>query len=433
MPTGRTLYTVDGEVVQIEEFGGDHTHSTAKRVDLYLEDRWRLNSRVTLEPGIRLELNRGSVPGVSGNYSTSPMAPRFGVAWDVTGAQSTVIRAHYGRYHDPLYGSVYQYTQPHAHSPHIFFQIVDGEPVELFRYIEELPLPAPSALKQSHVDQVVAGVERALNATTTFQVQYIGRRFGNFIGWIDLRLSDWMPVQAQDPGPDGRPGTADDGGPITAYQDYSGGFDISGRSLQLANPGGAYRNYNALQFIATRRFERGWQYQVSYTWSRSRGTIGNEYSTNATSWSTNPNGYGANPNNKYAPPAPPMFDYSEFKALGSYRAPWLGGMTTAAVFRWHSGTHWTRIVQVVGPPAFLRVPAEPVGNRVTPSVGALDLRFEKTFRILRSSTVGLYADLFNATNVGRALTYNQLSGPAFGQVWRWTDPRTGRIGLRYSF
>jgi len=314
----------------------------------------------------------------------------------------------------------------------VFYQIVDGQPVEAFRYIEEYPLPAPSALKQSPVDQFVAGVERSLNANTTFQVQYIGRRFGHFVGWIDQRLSDWTPVQVKDPGPDGVPGTADDGGTFTVYQVYGQGTDLSDRALELGNPDNAYRSYNALQFIADRRFARNWQYQISYTWSRSRGTIGNEYNSNATFFSTNPFGYGADPSKKTAPPAPPVYDYSEFKALGSYRAPWLGGFTTAAAFRWHSGTHWTRIA-VVQSPAFISFPAEPLNSRLTPSVGALDLRVEKTFSFVHAQTFGLYVDLFNLTNVGRALAYNPNSGRNFGLVRDWTTPRTGRLGVRYTF
>ena len=111
------------------------------------------------------------------------------------------------------------------------------------------------------------------------QAQYIGRRFGNFIGWIDQRLADWTPYQVNDPGEDGIPGTADDGGVFTVYQSYGTGVDVSDRALVLGNPDGAYRRYDALQLIGTRRFADNWQYQVSYTWSRS---IGHRSATNTT-------------------------------------------------------------------------------------------------------------------------------------------------------
>lgn len=430
-PTGRSLYTQDGKVVMYEDWAGDHSAATARRAVIYAQDRWVLHNRVTLEPGVRFEHNRGSVPGVPNDFGTDAVALRLGAAWDITGTQSTVVRGHYGRYHDPLYGGVYTYTQPNAHSPHIFYQIVDGQPQELFRYVEEVNLPGPSSLKASHVDQWVAGVERAVGPNTTVQAQYIGRRFGNFIAWVDRRLTDWIPYQVRDPGIDGVPGTADDGGLVTVYQSYYNGPDISGRALELGNPEGAYRRYDAIQLIGTRRFANNWQYQISYTWSRSTGTIGNQYHTNALYSSTNPGGYGANPAARLAPPAPPLYDYSEFKALGSYRAPWFGGFTVGGVFRWHSGTHWQRDARVTTP-IFAGFPAEPIGSRRTPSLGGLDLRVEKTIRI-QGGSLGLYVDAFNVTNLGRATGYTALSGPNFGDVWGWTDPRTMRLGVRYSF
>ncbi len=432
VPTGRRLYTLSGDVAMYEDWAGDHPQATARRAAIYTQDRWAVHDRLTLEPGLRFEHNRGSVPGVPEAFGTDAVALRFGLAWDLTGTQSTVVRAHYGRYHDPLYGGVYAYTQPDAHSQHTFYQVVDGQPVELFHYVEEVNLPGPSSLEASHVDQVVAGVERTVGPNTTVQVQYIGRRFGNFIGWIDRRLDDWIPYDVQDPGEDGVPGTADDGGTVTVYQSYSNAADVSDRALELGNPDGAYRRYDALQVIGTRRFAAGWQYQVSYTWSRSSGNAGNEYHTNATGSSMNPGGYGANPNARLAPPAPPVYDYSEFKALGSYRPPWLGGFTVGGVFRWHSGTNWNRIAQVQTP-IVATFPAEPVGARRTPSLATLDLRVEKTFSLQKGTTLGLYVDGFNLTNQGRATSFNPMSGPSFGQVRGWTDPRSMRVGLRCSF
>lgn len=431
-PTGRLLYTQDGIVVIYEDWAGDHTQATARRAVFFVQDRWAVHDRVRLEPGVRFEHNRGSVPGAADAFGTDALALRLGVAWDVTGRQGTVVRGHYGRYHDPLYGNVYAYTQPNAHSPHIFYQIVEGQPQELFRYIEEVNLPGPSSLKASHVDQWVAGVERATGPNTTVQAQYIGRRFGNFIGWIDQRLDDWTPYQVNDPGEDGIPGTADDGRVFTAYQSYGTGVDVSDRALVLGNPDGAYRRYDALQLIGTRRFADNWQYQVSYTWSRSSGTVGNENHTNATSFSMNPYGYGGSPANHLAPPGPPLYDYSEFKALGSYRAPWLGGFTTSGVFRWHNGIHWTRVARVTTP-IFTTFAAEPIGSRRTPSLGGLDLRLEKTLRLRRGATLGFYVDGFNVTNLGRATGFNAMSGPNFGEVGGWTDPRSMRLGVRYSF
>jgi hypothetical protein len=428
IPGGRRLYTVNGVLEAYEDWAGDRFESTSRRMAAYMQDRWEVHPRVTVEPGLRVEVNRGSVPGIAASFGTTAVAPRVGVAWDITGRQTMVMRAHYGRYHDPLYTIIYGYAQPDAATRHTYY---DRFGQELFSYIEAVNLPGPSGLKASHVDQWVIGVEGALGAHATVQAQYIGRHFGNFIGWIDVRIDDWTSHLVRDPGPDGLPGTSDDGDTFTVYQAYGNGIDLSERALQLGNPDGASRHYDAVQVVARRRFVDGWQYEVSYTWSHSAGTVGNEYRTNATSFDTNPGGVGANPAKRNAPPQKPRYDYSEFKVLGSYRPQVLGGLTVAGVFRWHSGTNWNRVARVNVPVAAV-FPVEPVGARRTPNLGGLDLRLEKTFRI-QGGIAGLYVDAFNVTNLGRATSYEALSGPNFGDVTGWTEPRTMRLGIRYSF
>jgi hypothetical protein len=128
-----------------------------------------------------------------------------------------------------------------------------------------------------------------------------------------------------------------------------------------------------------------------------------------------------------------QFDYSELKLLGSYHAGWLHGIQTGAVYRWHTGTRWHRLAAVLVP-AFAYLPAETPNSRRTPSTGTLDLRVEKTLP-LRSpaKTLGVYVEALNATNVGRALGYVRVSSPQFGQPTSWTDPRTMRIGPRFTY
>ncbi len=433
IPAGRGIWVLDGDIVQVEEWAGDRVRTTGGRVSLYAQDRWSIGDRLTVEPGLRVEWHRGSVPGQGTVFETTPIAPRIGAAWDVTGRQTTVLRAHYGRYHDQQFGNLYAFTDPTGHSPHTILAPVDGTLVPLFSYSEQVHAAKPGSLRQSHVDQFVAGVERALGANTTVQAQYIGRRVGNLIGFIDDRIDEMMPYDFQDPGPDGRLGTADDGGTVVVYKPYASLVDTAGMALRLGNPVDAYRRYDALQLIATRRFAARWQYQVSYTWSRSVGTVGNEYHTNAGYGSLSPLGsVGSDLNAARAGETRSTFDYSEFKAFGSYRAPWLGGFTVGGVFRWHDGARWGRMAFAAQPfPTTFR--PEPAGSRRAPSVGGLDLRVEKTIRLPRSATVGLYVDVFNATNVGRALSYVGFSGPRFGRVTAWTDPRTARLGVRVGW
>ena len=66
-------------------------------------------------------------------------------------------------------------------------------------------------------------------------------------------------------------------------------------------------------------------------------------------------------------------------------------------------------------------------------LGSLDLRVEKAFPFSSRGRLSAYIDVFNATNVGRPTDFIPLSGPSFGTVWGWTDPRTARAGVRIEF
>jgi hypothetical protein len=217
------------------------------------------------------------------------------------------------------------------------------------------------------------------------------------------------------------------------YRSYGSDFDSSGRDLMLSNPSNAFRRYDGVQLIATRRFAGRWQGQMSYSWSRSSGTVGNEYHTNATYWSLSPLGsVGADKNLAVRSPGQPKYDYSEFKAIGSCRFSRLGGLTAGGAFRWHNGVRWHRSVAMWDPfPLYFA--AEPAGSRRTPSLGSLDLRVDKQVPIPPAGTLAVYVDVFNVTNVGRPTDYNPTSGPFFGRVGGWTDPRTARLGVRFEF
>lgn len=424
VPTNRTLTIAHGQIVGVQEWAGDYLRSTTDRFGVFVQDRWALARRVTLEPGLRVDRNRGSLPSQPGVIVTTGVALRIGVAWDITGRQRSVVRAHYGRYFDPLFGNIFEGFDPTAYSPRISYAVTPDGLVETDRSTPDAPVAIARHLKQPSVNQWVLGTERSLGTHTIVSVQYVRRRFGDFIGYLDRNgASAYSPYTVVDPGPDDVLGTADDGGPIVIYR------RVSGADLIISNPTNAHRRYNGVQLILTRRFARRWQSQVSWAWSRSAGTVDNLYHTNAAYWSLSPGGVGTNP---YAKSGRPTFDFSEFKANGSYRAPWLGGFTTGAVFRWHNGVRWSRAV-VMFNPFFTVYSPEPPGTRGAPWIGALDVRVEKALQLPGSVRIGAYVDVFNVTNVGRAISFVPISGSRFGLPGTWTDPRTARTGLRVEF
>jgi hypothetical protein len=439
-PGGRVDTLFDGVLQWTTLTSGSLTRTRNTRTTLFLQDRWRVHDRLTLEPGLRLERYLGAVPDRGIVFRTGLFGPRVGAAWDVTGDHHTVARAHYGRYYDMPFSYIYSFQDRAAISTRInMVEVTPGVFEELSRESDGVPaFSIDPHLRQSHVDQWVTGVERQLARDVAVETRYVHRRFGNFIGYVDKRLDDWTPYQVTDPGADGRAGTADDGGPLTGYVPYWWP-DNTQWDLAISNPEGAFRRYDALQFLARKRESHGWEGQASYTWSHSVGTVAGTAGNNATLTNLSPYGFGGAPGGATSfrdqGTTRSRFDYSELKLFGWYHARWLSGATAGFVYRWHTGIRWHRTASVQSPLGDVDViVAEPPFSRRTPSIAQLDVRLEKTFHLTSSvRRVGMYLDALNATNVGQALGYVPRSGPRFGQPSAWTDPRTIRLGVRYAF
>jgi hypothetical protein len=430
--SGGLVYTAETGVLQtVEYWAGQHNLYTNRRMTLFAQDRWLAADRLTFELGLRVDRNAGSVPAFGSVVSTVPIAPRLGVAWDVAGDHRTVVRGHYGRYHDALFSSLYSYKDVSAFSPKTRYQIVNGQPADII--LRETPpkdVTIPGDVRQPHVDQWTVGAEREMTRDTAMEVQYIRRNFGSFIGYVDPQLTRYPLVPVRDPGPDGNLGTADDGGVFQVAQVLN--FDA--RSWLLTNPDNAWRHYDAVQLIARKRESRNWQMQASYTWSSSRGTVDNIDHTNLAQGTLSPlGGVGGNPNVANQPTGEPTFAFHDAKLLGSWRAARWGGFVVSGVARWQSGVRWNRIF-FSGLAGYPLINAEPTGSHVAPSISTLDLRLEKTVRLPgNQARLGVMVDVFNAFNAAAPLAWSGFSGSLYNLPNTLIDPRSIRAGLRVTF
>lgn len=400
------------------------------RLTLYVQNRLRLGSRVTLSPGLRVDRFRWSTAEADGVLATSPVSPRIGIAWDVSPNHRTVVRAHYGRYTDPAFAQPILLTDAADRPVQIFARVVAPDVFEeISRQDFRGGRRIDRDIRHSYVDQFVGGVEHQLGERLAVLGQYIHREFGAFMAYVPDNVS-WLPVERRDPGPDGRPGTEDDGELFTVYSRI-----LTGPATSVyTNLDNVWRQYRSGQLVVRTTATTAWQLQASYTRSQTRGTMTTGLHANAGvrfPGHTNPNRLingdtlGFDPTN-------------EAKVLALWSPPRYGGWVVSGVYRYLTGGAWGRTFSATGlAQSGESIRVEPRGTRRLPAINQLDLHVEKTVR-LRGRTIGGYADVFNVWNQGvpdsewgDVVTSN--SGPNLGVPFLWRQPRQVRIGLQVTF
>ena len=112
-PGGRSIDAVSGVPLFVYLWDGSNKSDVTRTYGAYGQDSWRVRSNVTINAGARFERSSGTNPDANGTaYSTSSIAPRIGLAWDLRGDGRTVLRGHYGWYYDAAHSADYDAVDP---------------------------------------------------------------------------------------------------------------------------------------------------------------------------------------------------------------------------------------------------------------------------------------------------------------------------------
>jgi hypothetical protein len=306
----------------------------------YINDSWKINSRLTLNLGLRYEYGTdpsgwplyaiqdapygdGGFTGSGHVFLTSPnrknIDPRVGLAWDIFGDHKTSLRAGFGIFHDPVaprtYASAYYFAPPFLFTETIFPGYpnmfgpspfnpagVSAPPPPTARPAG-CPLPSttifaisgdPCTLQDDGVpyntttapyqEQFNLNVQRDLGKGTILSVGYVGSHGVHLFVQRNLNpsITNTSPL-----------GTGSTCIPTAANLSscYFGGY-VDGavysfaqrvnnnyNNLNEAVPAG-YSDYDSLQVNVTRHAARGVTMQASYTYSHciddESGTFGPE-------------------------------------------------------------------------------------------------------------------------------------------------------------
>ena len=416
-------------------------NSTNERVSVFAQDTWRISQRLTLNPGIRADFNRGSVTGGE-VFDTNPIAARLGFAWDVAGNGKTLVKGHYGRYYEALFGSFYYWMDPGAFQGGEINRVFPSGFSDLVSETAGARYAMDPDVKHPYVDQLILGVDREVVPGITVSLTGIYRENADFIETVS-RDGIFVPVEGEialeDPETGEPVGT---GRRATLFEYLNPGEDV----LLVTNPSGLERTYKGALLTLTRRLKDNWQALLSYVWSESRGTTDNQSYNSDGGGNAGPSAFLDTPNSTVNWDGRLTHDQThQVKLQGSYLIPrW--NLALSGNYTYHTGDTWTPrsnclLTDPDGdgevschdfPQGSVRYFAETRGSRRLPARNELDLRGEWKLP-LGTGEVGFIVDVFNVTNQGRPEEVEDRDGPNLGEPETYNFPRTFRLGVRYVF
>lgn len=460
-------------------------------LNFYFQDKWQVNSKLTIDMGVRLERERGSRPRFPGGYSNYNPAnntlelsglgsvpitiansnnnwgPRLGIAYRLD--EKTVVRTGYGISFFPrrmaqtnfpilqnngfpsanafVPATVTMTTGFPAFSPFAIPSdgIIRNAPVTNAYNITPRDLASP------YVQSWNLAVQRALPWKLALDVAYVGNRGVN-------NQSPWNLNASM------RPGSGNAGRPLSA---------LYGRNTDTTTPIGTNTWYNGLQIKLDRRVGDGLFLTTSYTWSKglnyteddgglaipmnvrlNKGRMNDNRTnlfTQSFMWSL-PFGKGK----KWAQSGPAMWVAGGWQLQGlvslmsgTWFSPSVAGIVNAPGNA--DRPDWVAPIKYLGgtgpgqlyfDPSSFKVPTQnTLGNTGRnimsgPGVSNLDAALHRDFRITERFNATLRVESFNFTNTPHYQNPNaNLSNlQTFGQITAADqDQRQYQIGLTVRF
>ncbi|MBK5254639.1 MAG: TonB-dependent receptor, partial [Vicinamibacteria bacterium] len=162
-PGGMSFVDRAGVPDTVTLWAGNTIEPTANRTTLYLQDDWNASRKLTIQAGVRASLNRGETPTTGVIFKTNPLSPRIGFAWDVGADHKTVVRSHFGLFHEALATTLFQFMDTATQTPRITARVLGPNNFqELNRVTPATNFGLDPDIRQSYVRQFVIGAERQI-------------------------------------------------------------------------------------------------------------------------------------------------------------------------------------------------------------------------------------------------------------------------------
>ncbi len=408
----------------------------------FVNDTWRLNDRITLSLGLRLDRYQPILPeqeGPAGQkfpaidpvLTFSNWGPRLGMSADLTGDGKTVLKAHYGKfwvYPAPLFTAAFNPNPPGWSQTYLWNNDANrngrwdsGEEGRLIAVAGgSASTRLDPGISNTYVQQASAYLEREVAPDFGVRTGVVvnAKRQPNGTINVSRPLDAYaVPVAVIDPGPDGRLGTVDDGGTLTARNLAPEFVGVAPVNLTTNLPAGD-SEYYTWEITATKRQSERWSLLASFTetWNHEAALgTGNDFTPNALI-----NSEGSQD----------RFRTWQAKVNGTISVPW--GVRLVPVFRHQSGTPFARTFVQALNYGNATIKAEPITANRTPNISLVDLRTEKAFRVSALRVMGFF-DVYNIFNSNAEQTLTTSSGAFWLRPTAITGPRVLRIGARLDW
>ena len=268
-----------------QTFGSWITDTSFRDYSFYAQDQFRVTPALTINYGLRYELEQFSQPTLSNPaypqtaripQSNLNFAPRIGIAYSFNGSK-TVLRAGYGIFYGRLPGTMLNtlFTNNAVYQMNLNLNManpVDMAAGPVFPNAlassanalggSNVAFAAPG-LRTPYVQQGDLAVEHQLSQNLALTVSYNWSRGAHLFTTRDLNIGA--------PGPNATYTIEDAGGNVVGsyvtptYLQANRVDKAYQRVLQVENGGNTY--YNALVVQLRKRFSRGLEGSLAYTWS----------------------------------------------------------------------------------------------------------------------------------------------------------------------
>ncbi len=407
------------------------------------------------------ELVNGKFPDKTVSTFPVNVAPRIGIAYDLTGKGRTVLKAYWGEYYSYPSTTIVSAVAPLQQATAVFqWNNPNNLPFnvnQIGSVVGSPSVPTGSSvqpnLKDERFDDMGLIVQHQLTNTVSLEGGFVYRVLRYSPETINLALPASLYTLTKTVNV---PATFDANGnvlttkPLTVYDVPAN--EIGASQNEIASPNGNFQIFRNLELTITKRLSRRFTAVASYYWTHTTSGIGGT-SSGASAISSSggiTNGVALNPDQDINHNQ--SYNQWVFHFDSTYEGPW--GIRISPVLRMQEGSPLTETYAVTGlNVGTIYVPIAPTGAFYSPNLYVFDTRFEKSFQIKERARLNLFFDLFNIFNTNAANAESSVVGQksttinipgnpdngqkvlyeGFGAPTTIIPPRIFRIGARFSF